>query len=513
MGFVSSVVIGMVVGVLFIYAWKYFMGIRHKKRKLVKEELLMLQTLTKDHLRVICNQSTPKWIQYTEFDEADWMTQMLQELWPHIIKATSTVAKESIEPSLEASKPKSVRSLKFAKFKLGNSRDYSPKVEGVKVHTVGAEADQVIMDMKLFWESDASIILSVATAAVKLQVQVKDLRLVGTLRFILQLGKGIPCIDAVVVSLVRKPRPVIDFTLKASGGNLNSVPGLESMINNIVWGVIESVILWPERIVIPLNPAFDVTKLEMSYEGQLVVTIVKAEGLKNVDTLGKSYPYCKLWLNPKHVAKTTVKDNDLDPVWNETFVLPVDDPHSAELTIKIEDDDLLMDVDLGWALLPVADCYPHTEPLTVTVELLPRLHDPKVLGKDNKRGRLTVTMAYRRFGDEEAKAVTALEKARADPDARDKALSAEEAASAYRAAIDNSRLRKEVESMKSSKRPGMSKAGSMAGSSGVEDALPVSMPAGAPVVDDLKKRPSTPSLTRARGDLKSKVRDGTVTAP
>ncbi|CAI7900661.1 unnamed protein product [Closterium sp. NIES-53] len=210
------------------------------------------------------------------------------------------------------------------------------------------------------------------------------------------------------------PRPTVDFVLKAVGGSLAAIPGLEKQIDSTVASVLESVILWPERIVIKLNPAFDEKLLEMKYEGELVVTVVRAEGVKNVDTLGKSDPYTTIWLNPKHMAKTGVCKNNLNPSWNETFLLPVDDPHTAELTIKhvpswnetfllpvddphtaeltikVEDDDVMQDSDLGWALFPLADLMDKSAPYQVTLDLLPHLHDDKLLGKDHKLGRITL---------------------------------------------------------------------------------------------------------------------------
>ncbi|CAI5513326.1 unnamed protein product [Closterium sp. Naga37s-1] len=411
MGFVSSVLVGLVIGVVIMYAWNYFMAVRQAKRNTVKSDLMAVQGIGLNELKAICGPLCPTWVKFTEYDDADWVTRMLSELWPHINKATSQVVRETMEPILEANRPSIVSSMTFHKFELGKDREKAPHVEGIKLHKTGADKDQVIMDLLIYWQSDASIVLNIKTAAVTLQVQVKNLVFRATLRLIFQLGEQMPCIDAVVASLLRKPRPTVDFVLKAVGGSLAAIPGLEKQIDSTVASVLESVILWPERIVIKLNPAFDEKLLEMKYEGELVVTVVRAEGVKNVDTLGKSDPYTTMWLNPKHMAKTGVCKNNLNPSWNETFLLPVDDPHTAELTIKVEDDDVMQDSDLGWALFPLADLMDKSGPYQVTLDLLPHLHDDKLLGKDHKLGRITLLLAYRDYSDEERDSVTAAEKA------------------------------------------------------------------------------------------------------
>ncbi|CAI5522186.1 unnamed protein product [Closterium sp. Naga37s-1] len=506
---------------------------------------MAVQGIGLNELKAICGPLCPTWVKFTEYDDADWVTRMLSELWPHINKATSQVVRETMEPILEANRPSIVSSMTFHKFELGKDREKAPHIEGIKLHKTGAEEEQVIMDLLICWQSDASIILNIKTAAVTLQVQVKNLVFQATLRLIFQLGEQMPCIDAVVASLLRKPRPKVDFVLKAVGGSLAAIPGLEKQIDNTVASVLESVILWPERIVVKLNPAFDEKLLEMKYEGELVVTVVRAEGVKNVDTLGKSDPYTTIWLNPKHMAKTGVCKNNLNPQWNETFLLPVDDPHTAELTIKVEDDDVMQDSDLGWALFPLADLMDKSEPYQVTLDLLPRLHDDKLLGKDHKLGRITLLLAYRDYSDEERDSVTAAEKAR-EPRIKDHSVPADQATAAMAAAAADSerRVREAAErtlmtprtprasmarrtsevGQKSTKVVEQSQTSSS--SDAADDALPVSVAPGAPAaaVSDADADAAVaaeaaaaapapramPSLARSMGDLKHRDREGAL---
>ncbi|KAJ3268002.1 hypothetical protein HDU76_011530, partial [Blyttiomyces sp. JEL0837] len=49
------------------------------------------------------------------------------------------------------------------------------------------------------------------------------------------------------------------------------------------------------------------------------VKMTEARGVANVETFRKSDPYAKIILSKKVIGATHVKENTLDPVWNETF--------------------------------------------------------------------------------------------------------------------------------------------------------------------------------------------------
>ncbi|CAI6008157.1 unnamed protein product [Closterium sp. NIES-65] len=271
--------------------------------------------------------------------------------------------------------------------------------------------------------------------------QLKDLELRARLRLILQLGEQLPCIDAVVISIHKKPRMRIEYKLKAIGGQLSSIPGLAGMIESTVHSAIESTLMWPERIVVPLAPSFDASFLEMHYEGSLVVTAWKAEGLKNVDMMSVSDPFAILWTHGKHKAVTRTIDNDLNPVWNETFELPVDDIHTAELFIQVDDEDSFGSQNLGYAMYPLVGLLDKDTVQTVTLTLLPKLNNDRMLGIDHKLGRITLQMVYRSYTPEEKVQVTAAEKAR-DPKVRDCPLDPDAAQRAFAAALLSARHRK-----------------------------------------------------------------------
>ncbi|KAI7994893.1 Synaptotagmin-4 [Camellia lanceoleosa] len=143
---------------------------------------------------------------------------------------------------------------------------------------------------------------------------------------------------------VEKPKPKIDYTLKAVGGSLTAIPGLSDMIDlcffcQIGWDTMDSIVTdmlqWPHRIVVPIGGiAVDTSELELRPQGKLTVTVVKANDLKNMEMIGKSYPYVVVYIRPLFKVKTKVIDNDLNPIWNQTFELIAEDKETQSLILE-----------------------------------------------------------------------------------------------------------------------------------------------------------------------------------
>ncbi|KAI7979902.1 Synaptotagmin-4 [Camellia lanceoleosa] len=238
------------------------------------------------------------------------------------------------------------------------------------------------------------------------------------------------------------PKPKIDYTLKAVGGSLTAIPGLSDMIDvsadydikifiavgfqNGWYCYVDLVVLflpnwigycgfnrndmlqWPPEIVVPIGGiAVDTRK---AYG-----VIVKANDLKNMEMIGKSYPYVVVYIRPLFKVKTKVIDNDLNPIWNQTFgenaqqckgqtygMFPSSCSKFTDLLTQVRpdlshdrisgqtvfDEDVGQDKRLGIAKLKLIELEAET-PKEVEVRLLPSLDMLKI--KDKKaRGTLTV---------------------------------------------------------------------------------------------------------------------------
>ncbi|XP_020261705.1 synaptotagmin-5-like isoform X2 [Asparagus officinalis] len=331
MGLISGFVMGALVGIALVAGWSRMMTHRSTKRISKAVDIKLLGSLNREDLKKLCGDNYPEWISFPAFEQVKWLNKQLSKLWPFIAEAASMVIKESVEPMLEDYRPPGITSLKFSKLSLGY---VSPKIEGIRVQSL--TKGQITMDIDLRWGGDPSIILAVEALVASLPIQLKDLQVFTVIRVIFQLSEEIPCISAVVVALLSDPKPRIDYTLKAVGGSLTAIPGLSDMIDDTVNSIVSDQLQWPHRIVVPLGGVdVDTSELELKPQGKLTVTVVKANALKNKEMIGKSDPYVALHIRPMFKVKTKVIDNNLNPVWNETFELIAEDKETQALILEV----------------------------------------------------------------------------------------------------------------------------------------------------------------------------------
>lgn len=75
--------------------------------------------------------------------------------------------------------------------------------------------------------------------------------------------------------------------------------------------------------------------MELKPQGKLTLTVVKANDLKNMEMIGKSDPYVVVYIRPLFKVKTKVVDNNLNPVWDETFELIAEDKETQALIFEV----------------------------------------------------------------------------------------------------------------------------------------------------------------------------------
>ncbi|KAL6648448.1 hypothetical protein ACP70R_012672 [Stipagrostis hirtigluma subsp. patula] len=412
MGFISGVVMGMMVGIALIAGWSRAMARRAAKRsdkrfrvKNMAADINSLGSLNREDVKKICGESLPEWISFPEYEQVKWLNRLLSKLWPFVAEAATMVIRDSVEPLLDTYRPPGISSLKFSRLSLGT---VPPKIEGIRIQSF--KKGQITMDVDFRWGGDPNIILAVETLVASLPIQFKNLQVYTIIRVVFQLSEEIPCISAVVVALLAEPKPRIDYVLKAVGGSLTAMPGLSDMIDDTVASLITDMLQWPHRIVVPLGGVdVDISDLELMPQGKLTVTVVRAESLKNKELIGKSDPYTVLFIRPMFKEKTRVIDDNLNPEWNETFELIAEDKETQALVLEVFDEDKLkQDKRLGIAKLALCDLETGTAQ-EVNLQLLSSLDTTKV--KDKKdRGVLTIKVLYQPFTKAEALEALELEK-------------------------------------------------------------------------------------------------------
>jgi len=257
---------GLVVGVVIMAGWSRVMQRRSRKRVTKAADIKVLGSLGRDDLKKLCGDNFPEWISFPQYEQVKWLNKHLNKLWPFVSQAATAVVKESVEPLLDDYRPPGIKSLKFNKFSLGN---VSPKIEGIRIQNL--RPGQIIMDIDLRWGGDPSIILAVDARVASLPIQLKDLQVFTVVRVVFQLSEEIPCISAFVVALLAEPAPKIQYTLKAVGGSLTAIPGLSDMIDDTVNSIVNDMLQWPHRLVVPLGVNVDTSELELKPAGNFLL--------------------------------------------------------------------------------------------------------------------------------------------------------------------------------------------------------------------------------------------------
>ncbi|XP_076912800.1 calcium-dependent lipid-binding protein-like [Bidens hawaiensis] len=402
MGLIFGIITGAVFGIAIMAGWRQMMTYRNSKRIAKAIDIKLLGCLNRDDLRKICGDSFPERISFPVFEQVKWLNKQLSKLWPYVEEAARIIIKESVEPLLEDYRPPGIKSLKFNKLSLGT---VAPKIEGVLVQSL--KKGQITMDIDFRWGGDPNIVLGVEAVVANLPIQLKDLQVFTVIRVIFQLCEEIPCISAVVVALLSEPEPKIDYTLKAIGGSLTAIPGLSDMIDDTVTTIVKDMLQWPHRIVVPIMPT-DTSDLELKPHGQLTLTIVKANNLKNMEMIGKSDPYVTAYIRPLEKFKTKVVNNNLNPVWNHAIQLIVEDKETQFAVLEVLDQDIGQDKRLGITKLSLIDLEAETDK-DIELRLLPSLDMLKI--KDKKdRGTLKIKVKYHHFTKKEQDAAIEQEK-------------------------------------------------------------------------------------------------------
>ncbi|XP_030548761.1 synaptotagmin-5 isoform X1 [Rhodamnia argentea] len=388
MGFVLGLVLGITVGLALIIGFVKSENARSRRRSQLATAVAAFSRLTvEDTRKILPADFYPSWVVFAQSQKLNWLNSHLTKIWPYVNEAASELIKASVEPILVQYTPIILSSLKFSKFTLGT---VAPQFTGVSIIEDGG--DGVTMELEMNWDGNPSIVLDINTRiGVALPVQVKNIGFTGVFRLIFKpLVDEFPCFGAVCFSLRQKKK--LDFTLKVVGGDMSTIPGISSAIEDTIRDAVEDSITWPIRKVIPILPG-DYSDLELKPVGMLEVKLVQAKDLTNKDLIGKSDPYAVLYVRPlrDRMKKSKTINNELNPVWNEHFEFIIEDASTQHLVVKIYDDEGFQASEfIGCAQVQLKDL----EPGRVKDVWLKLVKDLEVQRDNKYRGEVHLELLY-----------------------------------------------------------------------------------------------------------------------
>ncbi|KAE8714427.1 Synaptotagmin-3 [Hibiscus syriacus] len=395
MGILSSILgvfafgIGTSVGIVIgYYMFIYFLptDVKDPKiRPLVEEDSKTLQRMLPE---------IPLWVKNPDFDRVDWLNKFIENMWPYLDTAICATAKNIAKPIISEQIPKyKIRSVEFETLTLGT---LPPTFQGMKVYVT--DEKELIMEPSLKWAGNPNIIIAVKAFGLKATVQVVDLQVFAVPRITLKpLLSVFPCFANIYVSLMDKPH--VDFGLKLLGADVMAIPGLYRFVQELIKDQVANMYLWPKALQVPI---LDPTQAMKKPVGILDVKVVRAMKLKKKDLLGKSDPYVKLKLTEEKLTskKTTVKQSNLNPEWNEEFNFVVKDPNTQALEIIMYDWEQVGKHDkMGMNVVPLKDLTPD-EPKVLTLDLLKNM-DPNDQQNEKSRGQVVLEALYKPFKEDE----------------------------------------------------------------------------------------------------------------
>lgn len=187
--------------------------------------------------------------------------------------------------------------------------------------------------------------LPVGGSFTRMAPKVSHLAVSGTARIVLRpLVDTIPGFGAALISL-RVP-PIVRFHLdfgRAFGGAA-SAGAIRLWLDDFLRRQVAEMMLWPARIVVPIldesimGPLDD---LYLRHKGVLRVEVIEARDLPKVDALGSADAFVTVFTTAHIHEKTSIKKNSLNPAWNETLWLMVQEPSTQNLYVVVKDVDMV----------------------------------------------------------------------------------------------------------------------------------------------------------------------------
>ncbi|XP_042885011.1 extended synaptotagmin-1-like isoform X1 [Penaeus japonicus] len=257
----------------------------------------------------------PPWITFPDIERADWLTKILQQLWPNVEEYVKDFLKYSLQPELS----KRFIIIDFSKIHLG---DTAPIITGVKVYE-SSSRHRITMDVNIVFAGNNSF--EVSFSGVKFGI--KELELAGQMRIIITpVLNQLPFIGGFQVFFLRNPVLNFEFTKIAKP--------LETF-KEVLGKLILEKYVFPNKfssLAVTNNPA---TLYPMPV-GVIRITSVRAEKLsKKTGRSSNLQPHCTITLR-RQTHETSPIRGTSEPNWNNlSYEFLVEDKQSEVVEFEV----------------------------------------------------------------------------------------------------------------------------------------------------------------------------------
>ncbi|KAG0261024.1 hypothetical protein BG011_001443 [Mortierella polycephala] len=339
-----------------------------------------------------------------EVESTEWINNFMAKFWLIYEPVLSATVVQTVDSILVDQTPAFLDSIRLTTFTLGTK---APRVESVRTYPK-TDPDVVLMDWRVsFTPTDTEdmtprqlrtqinpkICLTIRVGkgilGAGMPILVEDMSFKGHMRFKLKLTSNFPHIKTVDFCFLEPP--VIDYVLKPVGGetfgmDIAHIPGLQSFIRDQTHAILGPMMYAPNVYTLDLEQMMTGGASLTAAAGVVQFTIYNAKDLKNTELVGNSDPYCKIRLgNRPALAETAVKDDTLNPVWNETNIILVNNLNEVIGMELFDKDNVRKDRPLGQANFDLKSL--EDDPVQDDVWC-------KVLRNGKERGAVRIRAAY-----------------------------------------------------------------------------------------------------------------------
>ncbi|KAF9183722.1 hypothetical protein BGZ51_003826 [Haplosporangium sp. Z 767] len=339
-----------------------------------------------------------------EAESTEWINNFMSKFWLIYEPVLSATVVQTVDSILVDQTPAFLDSIRLTTFTLGTK---APRVDSVKAYPK-TDPDVVLMDWRVSFtptdiedmtprqlrtQINPKICLTIRVGkgilGAGMPILVEDMSFRGHMRFKLKLTSNFPHVKTVDFCFMEPPE--IDYVLKPVGGetfgmDIAHIPGLHSFIRDQTHAILGPMMYAPNVYTLDLEQMMTGGASLTAAAGVVQFTIYNAKDLKNTELVGNSDPYCKIRLgNRPELAETAVKEDTLNPVWNETNIILVNNLNEVIGMEFFDKDNVRKDRALGQANFDLKSL--EDDPIQDDVWC-------KVLRNGKERGAVRIRAAY-----------------------------------------------------------------------------------------------------------------------
>lgn len=273
-----------------------------------------------------------------DYDRVRFMNKILKQLWPHlspaIHKEVIAQSKEPIRQALE--KIPLVKGIRVDTMDLG-SRPF--RLDSFKSYN---SSDNVLMmEAPIFWGGDilVRLILEVYLGGkiVDVPIQMSCIQFKALARITLYpLVEQLPCVGGLAFSLLEEPTVDMDLRILDSP-DLLSIPPVPILLKILKKLFIGKMLMYPNEITVPIMPNYG---LPPPPKGIFRIRVLYGLNLKS-SWIDEVDPFAKIEVRKGRGVSTRIISNNINPNWDETFDMVVDNFEKQKITVSVYDDDFL----------------------------------------------------------------------------------------------------------------------------------------------------------------------------